>query len=81
MVLCKRQKKKTRKDDNFERRRRRRQRRRRSRHALLWRTQKLSRTRTPKHTIEENQIECIKIECIYSIQKEDENNDMQWKQY
>ena len=60
MVLCKRQKKKTRKDDTFERRRRRRQRRqrRRPRHALLWRTQKLSRTRTP-HAIEENQIECI----------------------
>ena len=58
MVLCKRQKK-TRKDDTFERRRRRRQRRRRRpRHALLWRTQKLSRTRTP-HAIEENQIECI----------------------
>ena len=59
MVLHKRQKK-TRKDDTFERRRRRRQRRqrRRPRHALLWRTQKLSRTRTP-HAIEENQIECI----------------------
>ncbi len=55
--MYKHRQKKTRKDDTFERRRRR-QRRRRPRHALLWRTQKLSRTRTP-HAIEENQIECI----------------------